>query len=634
MLQNIRDKSTGMLAWIIVILLIATFALWGIHNYMTSAKMNDLAASVDHQSITQAQVNAAYQRLRQQSQLQLGADFSLTPSAEAAMKRQALNQLVVTRVLINAAQKSGYRVTTDQVNEALLQIPAFQVNGQFSAGRFHDILNGLLYTQTQFLEDMRSSMLINQVQGGYVNSAFVLPREVDQAIRLINQKRDFDYVVIPATRFSNGIKISPEEINQYYQSHQSQFQSPEQVSIEYVKLSLDNIKNKLHFDRTKLMQYYENNLQTFTEPVQWHVTTILIKSDKAKADDVYQQLKTGKNFAELAKKYSEDTLTASKGGELAWFKAGTLDPVFEKTAAQLQQVGDFSTPVKTGYGYSIIKLLGQKKAEVKPFEAVRSQVESALTQQQAEQIFSDEADKLSSLTYANPTSLDIAAKTLNLNIESTGLFDKKGTKEGVTSNRKVLQAAFSNDVLQQGNNSDLLQLDPNTLVILRVKTHKPAAVLPLADVANTIQAQLTHQKAQDDAQQFGQKLMTESHDKNLSLPKLASIYRLSLQQERSASRFDPKIDTAILTKAFETNTLTGMVLSSGDYAVVMTTAIHEGVINKDDAAQQRIFQEQIESSYGHAEYQLYVQDLMKRAKIKINPAESTPTDNNPADITS
>jgi peptidyl-prolyl cis-trans isomerase D len=635
MLQHIREKSQGIVAWTIVILLIATFALWGVHSYLTTEKNNDAAAYVNHHPIPQSAVNTAYQRMRQQRQLELGANFSLNPSVEKELKAQALNDLIVSQVLIDAAYKAGYRVTTNQVDEALVRIPAFQVNGQFSVDRFHDILNGILYTQEQFLADMRNSMLINQAQGGYVNSAFALPDEVDEVIKLVNQKRDISYVIVPAARFTKNVIISPDEIKQYYNAHQSEFRSPEQVSIDYLTLSLNGIKKNLRFDASKLQQYYENNLSNYTTPAQWHVATILIKMPEEKtsrqnseaafkkAQEIYLQLQSGQAFAKLAEKYSEDAASASKGGELEWFRAGTLDPAFEKATAALQKTGDFSKPVKTAYGFSIIKLLGEKKPAVLPFEQVRAQVQRTLAQQQAEQIFSRATDKLSNLTYANPNSLEVAANALNLPVQTTGLFGHGGAKTGLLSNPKVFNAAFSSDVLQQGNNSDLLQLDPDTVIVLRIHTHKAASILPLADVQNTLQVSLRHKKAQQDAQKFGEMLIDEIHTKDLTLGQSAKKAGLSLQGDKNAGRYDTKVDSFILNQAFrmpypDANgfSLKGVLLPSGDYAIISLDAIHEGILTSQDDIQRHIFQEEIEGNNGRLDYQIYVHGLMQKAKVK------------------
>jgi peptidyl-prolyl cis-trans isomerase D len=627
MLQNIREKSQGVVAWTIVSLLIATFALWGVHSYVSSDKNSNALAYVNKKPISQNEVNASYQRLRQQQQLQLGADFSLGQSAEAKLKQQALDQIILSQVLLDAASKSGYRVTTDQVDKALLQIPAFQENGQFSVARFHDILGGILYSQDQFLTDMRSSMLINQVQGGYVNSAFALPAEVNTAIKLVNQKRDINYLILPASRFTKNMNVSQDEVKQYYENHLNDFRSPEQVRLEYLKLSLDDIKSKLHFDQTKLEQYYKNNMSNYTKPAEWHVATILIKdtSQKDKVQGIYDQLKAGANFGKLAQKYSEDSLSRSKGGELEWFSAGTLDPAFEKAVAGLSKIGEISPPIKTAYGYSIIKLLGIKNSTVLPFNQVQSQVENALAQQQAEQMFSDQSDKLSNLSYSNPDSLEVAAKALDLSIQTTELVDREGAKSGITANPRIMNAAFSNDVLHQGNNSDLLQLDANNVVILRVKEYKPASTLPLADVQNTLSTQLRNKKAQLEAQKVGEQMVEKIQKKQLTVNQLSKQLSVSWQEEKNAGRYDSKIDAAILGQAFRMSrpkstalSIKGMSLPSGDYAIILVNAVNDGVLPSDDNIRQRIFQEEIESNYGHMDYQLYVNALMKKAKIKLN----------------
>jgi peptidyl-prolyl cis-trans isomerase D len=636
MLQNIRDKSQGVLAWIVVIVIIATFALWGIHSYATSSKNPNIAAKVNGMAISISDVNASYERLRQQQHLQLGAEFSLNQAGELQLKKQALQQLIISNVLINSANHAGYRVTTNQVNEALLQIPAFQVNGQFSPDRFHEIVNSILYSQDAFLADMRESMLINQVQGGYVNSAFALPSDVTKAVQLVNQKRDISYVIIPAARFVHDVIVTPSEIQNYYASHQNEFQSPEQVRLEYIEVSLPAIKANLHFDQTKLQQYYENNLQNYTQPASWHVAQILIKVPQnatpdqikaamQKAQEVETKLQTGTDFASLAKQYSDDVASADKGGELPWFTAGSLDPAFEKAVASLQKEGDITLPIKTGYGFSIIKLLGEKKPQVLPFAQVTAQVQNALAEDQAEQAFADANDKLSNLTYANPDSLDVAAKTLDLPIQTTDFIDRQGTKEGITANPHVITAAFSSDVLQQNDNSDVIQIDPNNVVVVRVKDHKPAAVLPLSDVQDTIQTELLNKKAQQKAQQLGQQLIQQLQDRQFTPEKLARQYSLPWQVDENVGRYDSRVDAAILTQAFRlahpTQSLVsagGLALTSGDYALIIVNAVHEGVLQNTDTIQKRIFTEEVEKNFGSMDYELYVRRLMKNAKIKLN----------------
>jgi peptidyl-prolyl cis-trans isomerase D len=274
---------------------------------------------------------------------------------------------------------------------------------------------------------------------------------------------------------------------------------------------------------------------------------------------------------------------------------------------------------------SISKLLGVKKARVQPFDEVQSQVENALLDRQAEQTFSEDSDKLQNLTYANPESLEVAARALNLDMQSTPLFDKNGTKSGISSNPKIVGAGFSRDVLFQGNNSDLIQVDPNTVVVLRVKEHKPSAILPLADVESSIQLQLRKNIARKEAQSQGEMILSQLKDHKISLVEVSKKYSLSLQQEINAGRYDTKVDAAILNQAFKMPypSSKGMMLPSGDYAIIFLDAVHQGEFDKNKAdIQSRIFREELESNYGHLDYQFYVSNLMKKAKIKFNQDSS------------
>ena len=502
----------------------------------------------------------------------------------------------------------------------------------------------LLITQKiEYLSDIRSQMLVNQMQGGFVNSEFATPNEVNTAIKLINQKRNISYLIIPASRFTKDVQVNNDDLHQYYQQHQQDFQSPEQVSINYLSLSLPAIKAGLHFDQTKLQQYYEDNIDSYMLPQRWHVAHILAKipaqatpqqiaDAQTKIDDIANQLTAGKDFSELAKQDSDDTVSASAGGVLDWFTQGTLDPGFEKAVASLQNPGDVSAPVRTRYGFSIIKLLGVQKAQPIPFAQAEPQVQNALAQQQAEQIFADDSDKLSNLTYANPNSLDVAAKALGLQVQSSNLFSHDGDKVGLTSNPKVIAAAFSSDVLGQGNNSDVITIDTNTVIVLRVKQHKTASLLPFEEVQSQIKDKIAAQLAQQQAKQLGQTILTSLQKDPTSVNKIAQQYSFAWQTDNNAGRYDSRVDAPILHEAFlmphPTNNapaLAGFDLPSGDYAVISLNGVTDGPIPAPGNVQLRIFTEEIENTLGNIDYQLYVRDILNNAKIIPNKTTDNTT---------
>ena len=405
MLQSIRDRSQGWLTGAIVAIICVTFAFWGVHSYVGGNGAMDVVAKINGHTIKQGDLNSTYQRLRQQQQMQLGAAFVIDQKREMLLKRQALNQLVMTYVLSQAAAKEGYRVTSDEVGSALLSIPMFQVDGRFSRERFNEVLSNILYTENAFLADLKTTMLVNQVRAGFLDSAFSLPNDIATAAKLVNQKRDLAYIIVPLERFRKQIQISENDALTYYKQHQADFTAPEKVGIEYVQLSLPQIAAQQHFNDAQLLQFYQNNLSTYTIPARWHVAQILVKipddaspqqvaEAKGKIDSIAQRLRAGGNFAQLAQEFSDDVTSARNGGVLDWFGPGVTDPVFEKAVVGLKQIGDLSLPVRTKYGFNVIKLIGNEKPEVMSFEKVRNRVTKAFAQQQAEQVFADSSDKL------------------------------------------------------------------------------------------------------------------------------------------------------------------------------------------------------------------------------------------------
>lgn len=636
MLQALRDHSQSWLSAVVVFLVCAAFALWGIHSYVTAGSgQPEIVAKVNNFSIPQNDLTLVYSRLRQQQQMQLGADFVMDQKVVAQLKKQALNQLIMGQVLVQAAMKEGYRVSMGQVYGSLLMVPAFQVDGQFSRERFNEVLSSGLYNEKAFLSDMQLSMLTNQVRLGFIESAFVLPDEINSAVKLIEQKRDIGYFIIPVAHFDANIIISEAQARAYYDQHHEQFALPERVSIQYLAISLPQIAAQQHFSEEQLRQYYQDNVNNYTRPERWQVAHILVEmpanataeqmdAAHAKLAVIIQHLNKGENFAKLAQKYSDDRISAKKGGVLEWFTPGMVEPAFEKAVAALAKPGALSSPVRTKYGFSIIKLLKVEKPQVLPFATVRSQVEKAMAHQQAERIFADASDKLSNLTYANPGSLDVAAKALGLEVKSTDFFDRQGGKSEITANPKVIAATFSPGVMH-GNNSDVVDLNPDTLLVLRIKQKTPASIQPFTDVQSKVEELLKKQMAQQQASSFGEQ-MIQQLKQGMSGQQIAQQAKLDWHAVSAVARFSNQLPTVLTSTAFRmprpinaaTPTVGGVHMPNGDYAVLVLSAVHDGDFNQIPDSQKRIYQEELEDSNGQLDYALYVRGLVDKAKIKVN----------------
>lgn len=414
MLQTLHNKIQGWFAGTIMGLIAIAFALWGIQNYLGRGGNSNAIAKVNGKIITEQQLNSIYERMRQSLQGHSNSALALNQAAQAQLKQKALQQLITTQVLSDAALKQGYLISPAQMDDVIMQLSPFQVNGQFSPERFQQVLNALGYSQDQFVADLGRTLLVNQMQTGILASSLALPNESQKALALIDQKRDISFAIIPAEKFLNNVEISSNDINHYYQQHQDDFKTPEKVSIEYIELLADQLGQNIHFDSRELQQNYQDNISSYT--------------------------KNGKPLS---------------------------------------------------------------------FAQAKGEIEKSLKQQKLQQLFSDQNQKLSDLTYTNSNTLEPAAKALGLKIQSTDFFTRDGSKSGTTANSQVIAAAFSEDVLKNGNNSNLISIKDGTVIVLRMKNYQPMAVRPLAEVKKQIEQQLRKQAAQNAAYGFGEEILTE-----------------------------------------------------------------------------------------------------------------------------
>jgi peptidyl-prolyl cis-trans isomerase D len=259
MLQSVRKYTQGWVATVIGIILSLAFILWGIENYLRGGSKKDILAKVNGKQITSQEVESDFQRMITRFREQLGADFILPPLMQKQLKQQALNNLIMQNVLIQTAFDSGFRVTRQETSAMIKQMPVFLDNGRFSREKFNFILNKMGYTQQEFFVDVSQTLVLNQVASGIAGSAFVLPNELNQAIALIEQKRDINYVVISKSAFLKNNPVSANEIQRYYEEHPSQFKVPAKIQIEYVQLLAEDIKKNMTVSKQDIENYFELN---------------------------------------------------------------------------------------------------------------------------------------------------------------------------------------------------------------------------------------------------------------------------------------------------------------------------------------------------------------------------------------
>lgn len=305
MLQRIHEKITGWFANVIMIVLAVAFALWGIQYYLEDGGHRDDVAKVNGKAISFTELNAAYSRLK--DEFSKNGNQSFSADQQEMIKQQALQQIINTQVLSDAARKQNFRISPDQVDDVILQIPAFQENGNFSPLKFQNILASMSYSQQQFLIDLENTLLVNQMQSGIVDSSFGLPNEASNAQTLFEQKRDIAYAIIPAKEFLSRMNVTDAQIQQYYQQHQNDFSVPEKLRVEYLELSADQIAKNIKVNEQETKQYYSDNLSSFTE----HGKTLNFDAVKDKVIKILQRQKVQQIFSDQSQKLSDTTYSNS-----------------------------------------------------------------------------------------------------------------------------------------------------------------------------------------------------------------------------------------------------------------------------------------------------------------------------------
>ena len=573
----------------------------------------------------------AYERLRRQMQSQYGAsNQSVTTKDEATLKNQALQALINVEVLKQASTSQSFQISNQQIDQYLQSMSEFQVDGRFSVERFQELLSSTLLTTNEFLDLIKTTLLIDQPKLGIIFTSFSVPEETNYTIALVNQSRDIEYTSIPISYFSlQQIVIPPEKVKRYYDEHQKDFMTPEQVNIDYIELSIKELAKKINPTENVLKNFYNENINSYMQPTTWKLADIEVSvpnnasqeeitKAQNKASAVIMALKNGESFSKMAHVYSHN-FTAQD-----WMTLNQVPAELQKSVADLTKRGQLSDPIRTSKGFVIIKVVDMKEPQIQVFEKVKDKVKKIYVRQHAEEKFAELRDQLANITYERPDLLQPAAKTLGLPIQTSDLFSKdKSGKDNITRNKKIRDAAFSNDVLNLQNNSDVIQLNSESAIVLRVKSHIASTLLSFKDIYKQIEDKLKADEIEARTAKLANDLKMKL-DSGEDAIHLANTYRLTWNKTGYIGRYSTKVDPAILDAAFrlphpdvlKRKVTYGVAkLPSGGYAVVGLRAVLDGIVT--DQKQYEVFAEQVQNSEGALEYQLYKQSQMNDAKIKL-----------------
>lgn len=552
MLTSIRERTQGIIATFILALVIIPFALWGTYSYFEGGTELNVA-KVDGVKITQQTYRTSLDRL--------GAS-RLDPAllGRPEFKRQLLDALIDQTLLTQNGVEQGYHVSDAELARLIREAPEFRSGDRFDPERYQAILRRESLSEEGFERRLRASHVNNQIQAGLTQSALLLPAERERLLRLWQERRQFEYVMVSPDRFEREVSVSEPEVEQYYREHPDEFKVPEQVRIDYFRLSVGDLASKVEPTEDELRRAYEQEVGRYSTPEKRRVSHILIELPEgtgaeqqeralAKARELEQRLRSGADFAQLAKEHSADSGSAQQGGDLGNVGPGTLPPELEQAVARLK-VGELTAPIKTSYGYHIAKLTEFAPAARKSFEQARVEIEKNVRQRKGEEEFFDKFERLRNLVYEHPDSLEPATQALGLKVMRSDWFTRAGGP-GIASEPKIVEAAFSPEVLEGRRNSDAIELSRDTLVALRIGEHRPAALKTLDEVRAQIEGRLRRERAQARAAELAAEILKEVRT-GKTLAEQAAARGVKLEQAE-VSRIEPgQVDRTLVTAVFKT----------------------------------------------------------------------------------
>ncbi|MDH5784653.1 MAG: SurA N-terminal domain-containing protein [Chromatiales bacterium] len=629
MLQVIRDRAQGVFAWIIVGMISVPFALWGINSYFGGGGDNSVA-EVDGAKISDYQLQNAYQRQRDRLTQMFGGKLPENLFSEETLKKQALDQLIEKELLIKAASDNGMRIGNLQLADIITSIDAFYVDGKFNQQEYERALARQGMSPKLFENRVRRDLLAAQMSEFVRNTEIILPSEVDAQLVLQQQQRDIGYMVIAAEKFSADIDLTEDEMRSYYETNASRFMQPERVKIDYLELKADEIASGMSVTEEEVRQRYESQKINFRTPEERKASHILLQTTvdadeaalnevRAKAEALLQRINDGEDFAELAKAESQDPGSARNGGDLGFFGRGVMDAAFEEATFALQK-GQVSGVVRSNFGFHIIKLEDIRGGETKPYETVAKELKREMQLEMSSEIFFNKVDQLASLTYEQPDTLAAAAEQLQLQIKSSDFFTRSGGS-GIAAEPKISGAAFSEDVLARGNNSESLELSRDHIVVLRINEHEPETVRPFDEVKSSIVESLKGEKgrtmALDEATEAFIKL--QAGDEGSSLARAQGV---EWKRNSALTRDNNEIDRTIVQAIFRmphpqqgSVSHQQLTMSNGDQALVTLYSVADGdSASADEAARDKVKQ-QLELANTNLAEQALINGLRERAEI-------------------
>lgn len=552
MLQSLRDRMSGVVAWFIVGLLIIPFAFFGIDQFAGSSP-DPTMATVGDEDITLRDFRDAYAQRYQRLLQMLGDDFDPSELEQSEFRRAVLDDLIRESAQAQYAERHGWRVSDDEIAAFLRTVPAFQEDGRFSPSRYRSLLQRQGMSPSSYENQLRQGLRVEQLRNVVVDSAFSTPEEIAKLRRLEEQRRSFDVVRVPVSRFLGDIEIDDEAVEAHYRANRERFRVPERVRLAYVQVDADEIAERHEAPSEAILReiYEAQAEQRFRQAERRRVRHILIRDDDAEARlaELRERIEDAGSFAELAEEHSQDPGSASRGGDLGWIEREQMVPEFDEVAFALS-AGELSPPVQSEFGWHLIRVDEVREDAVRPFddENVQQTLKRMYRERETENAFRDAVERLEELTFEHAASLEPAAEAIGVEVRETDWLER-GSNEGIFALPGVQQAAFD-ELVKAGENSMPISASPRRVLVVRELDREPSRVRDLDEVRDRIVGTLREVEATAQARRLAEELIARARDGEALEALVEEAGNLNIDRLDDVSRRSDRADRAVVQRAF------------------------------------------------------------------------------------
>ena len=626
MLETIREKFTGWIAALIIgaisVALVISFG-----NMNQTPLEQDVVITVNDREITLVDYREEYTNQLLQFQEVFGDE--IPESLEFTIQESATENLIMKTLLNDYVDAQGYRVSPEYVAELITTNPNFQLGEGFNRENYQAILSSQGVSQSKYENDLRIELQINQLRRGLIESSFITPSEFRRFVELQMEERDGQYLLIPSSKFTDQVSLDKEVVSTFYTENITSFMTEEEIDVEFLSIDTEEIAQSIEFSTLDVEQYYKENIERFRSNEERKSSHILISFDDEVIEDAAQEqskdilvrIKGGESFEELAQEFSDDSGSATNGGDLGWAEPGLFVPEFDQVLYALE-IGEISDPVKTQFGYHIIRLDDVKEGRKKEFAEIEEELTDEYSQLLAEDRLYDLAEQLDDLALQAYNELDTVADRLALELNQISAITKNGSTF-LNQQPELIDILFSSSSIEQSENTPVYEFN-NSIVVARVVNHRLPETKNFSEVEDEIVNLLTVQNSIEIANETAAQMLEELSS-GKTLTELSDLYQLELKEFNELKRNDDALPGAVTDAVFAT--LTNKI-DSNHYSTVATgeevyvfevLQLNSGKLDNYNDQERDSGKIALAEQLGTYELASLTKELRENAEVEINP---------------